>query len=82
MIGTKSVLHSTLQEEQGKLLIPSSDVTKWPPWKLEGAANGGGEASQMLEEMHVNGRAWMGGRGRHGPGGFSSSDGEKGCRRK
>lgn len=35
----------------------------------------------MLEEMLVNDRAWMGAR-RHGLGGFSSSDGEKGCRRK
>lgn len=35
-----------------------SDVTKWPPWKCEAAANGGGEASGEPEGtcVHVWGR--------------------------
>lgn len=40
-----SALHSALQTDPGRLRSPSSDVTRWPPWKHEAAANGGTDAS-------------------------------------
>lgn len=56
-----SATQCTSQGTGEAVLSLPSDVTKWPLWKREAAANGGGGASRELEEMYVHARG--GGRG-------------------
>lgn len=41
------------------VLSLSLDMTRWPPWKHEAAANGGGGSSRLLE-IYVYAQAWGG----------------------
>lgn len=52
-----SATQCTSQGTGEAVLSLSSDVTKWPPWKREAAANGGRGASWETEEMYVH--AWV-----------------------
>lgn len=62
-----SATQCTSQGTGEAVLSLPSDVTKWPLWKREAAANGGGGASRELEEMYVHARGGGRGSGRGGP---------------
>lgn len=71
MIGKKiSATHCTSHGTGEAVLSLSSDVTKWPPWKLEAAANGGGGASGEPQGMCVHAWGWWEAQGATWVGGF------------